>query len=345
MYFFLNNAILKKSHNKALNTITSSKNLGVAKMRRTFLSAAIALLSVAVATTALAFQPVYVMGSGNMGGTYYSLCGIIAETVNNKVPGVKMSVLPTGGTVDNVSLMGSGLCQFALMDSFAVMAYNGKDMFYEKPQTYLKGVVPLYPEVARILVPKGSAIKSVKDLTGKKVVMGRKGSGVLMTSQQILRMSGLRNDAVKPEYLGMGEGLLALKNGQVDAVIFVGPIGGGSAMEQELLSSTSVIGLDKATIKKLIASAPYWKEFTIPAGTFPNQKESLLTVGAWTVLYCREELSPELVEKVTGAIYNNISTISSYIPGSVKLSPEQTAEVLVPLHEGAARFFKKKGSK
>ena len=314
-------------------------------MKRVFLSSVFALLSVAIATSAFAFQPVYVMGSGNMGGTYYNLSGIIAETVNNKVPGVKISVLPTGGTVDNVSLMQSGLCQFALMDSFAVMAYKGKDIYYEKPQTYLKGVVPLYPEVARILVPKNSPIKSVPNLAGKRVVIGRKGSGVLMTSQQILKASGLRSNAVKPAYLGMGEGLLALKKGEVDAVIFVGPIGGGSDMEQELLASTSVIGLDKQTIKKLIASAPYWKEFTIPGGTFPNQKESLLSIGSWTVLYCREELSPELVEKVTAAVYNNIGDISSYVPGSVKLSPEQVREVLIPLHEGAARFFKKKGSK
>lgn len=289
----------------------------------------------------LAFQPVYVMGSANIGGTYYNLGGIIAEMVNTKVPGVMISVLPTNGSGENVELLGRGLCQFALMDSFAVMAYKGKDLYYENPQTYMKAVAPLYPEVARIIVPADSSVRSLADLEGKKVVVGRKGSGTLVTAQQILQASGLGNGKIIPAYLGLGEGLLALQKGTVEGVIFVGPLGGGSSMEQETIKETRMFGLDESTVDKLLKGAPYWRKFTIPGGTFEGQDEDILTIGAWTTLYCREELADELVYKVAEVLYNHAHSIESYLPGSVKLSPEQIGEVLIPLHPGAAQFHEK----
>lgn len=305
----------------------------------------VALCSLLVlASVSLGFQPVYVMATGNMGGTYYSLGGVLAETVNQEIPGIRLAVLPSSGSGENVDLMEKGLCQFALMDSFAVMAYEGKDLYYERPQTYLRGVMPLYPEVARIIVPTKSDVHSVKDLGGKKVVVGRKGSGVLVTAQQILASSGLGTDKIVPAYLGMGEGLLALKEGTVDAVIFVGPLGGGSAMEQDALKDSRVLGLDDETIGTLLASAPYWREFSIPAGTLPNQDKAIKTVGAWTVLYCREDINDDLVYRVAKTVYQEAANISPYIPGSVTLSPGQVQEILVPLHSGAAKFFKEEGS-
>lgn len=300
-------------------------------------------LVLAAALPALAFQPVYVLGGANIGGTYYGLGGIIAETVNATVPGVRMAVQPTGGTRENIELLELGLNQFALTDGFVAMAYEGRDLYYERPQTYLRAVMPLYPEVARVLVPADSAVDSLADLVGKRVAVGRKGSGLLITARQILQSAGIRSGQVELAYLGMGEGLLALKDGKVDAVIFVGPLGGGSAMEREIMDSTKVLGLDARTREGVLASAPYWRQFTIPAGTFTGQDEALETVGSWTILSCREDLDDNLVYRVAQTLYENASAISTYIPGSVTLEPHQVSELLIPLHDGAERFFKEAG--
>ena len=301
------------------------------------------LLFVLTSSPLSAFQPVYIMGSSSMGGTYYQLAGIIAEAVNDKVPGVRLAVQPTGGTAENIENLEKGINQFALTDSFAVMAYEGRDLFYERPQSYLRAVVPLYPEVARILVPADSAVRSLADLAGRRVVIGRKGSGVLVTAQQILSASGLRADAIDAAYLGMGEGLLALSEGSVGAVLFVGPLGGGSAMEQEILSRVRVLGLDEATVRKVVSSAPYWREVSIPAGTFPNQTEALKTVGSWTFLACRFDVDDDIVHALTKTVYDEAPTIGAYIPGAVTIEPGQVKELLIPLHDGAERFFREAG--
>ncbi len=312
--------------------------------KKGFLFFAALFMVMAVSSMAMGNSPIYVMASGNMGGTYYSLGGVVAETVNQKVPGVRVAVLPTSGSGENVDLMEKGLCHFALMDSYAVMAYEGRDLYYETPQTYIRAVLPLYPEVARILVPVDSDIKSIRDLEGKRIVLGRKGSGVLVTAQQILRAAGVDPSRITPAYLGMGEGLLAVKDGSVDCVVFVGPLGGGSAMEQEVIKGCRIIGLDDETRAALLASAPYWREFSIPSGSFPGQKDEIKTIGAWTVLYCREDTNADLVYRVAKAVYRESKGLSPYIPGSVVLSPNQVQEMLVPLHEGAARFFREEGA-
>lgn len=321
----------------------SNKPMGVLLLRfRSFFCVPFLFVLMA-ALPAMAFQPVYVLGGGNMGGTYYGLGGVIAETVNERVPGIRMAVQPTGGTRDNIELLEQGLNQFALTDGFVAMAYEGRDLFYERPQTYLRAVMPLYPEVARVLVPAGSAVTGLADLAGKRVAVGRRGSGVLVTARQILLAAGIRSGDVELAYLGMGEGLLALKKDEVDAVVFVGPLGGGSAMEQEIMGSLTVLGLDAKTRKGVLDSAPYWREFKIPAGTFAGQDKVLETVGSWTILSCREDLDDDLVYRVTQTLYENASSISDYIPGSVKLEPNQVRELLIPLHDGAERFYKEAG--
>ncbi len=301
------------------------------------------LLLLAAALPASAFQPVYVMGGGTIGGTYYGLGGVIAQTVNMELPGVRMAVQPTSGTRENVELMELGLNQFALTDGFVAMAYQGRDLYYERAQTYLRAVMPLYPEVARILVPSDSDVHSVADLAGRRIAVGARGSGVLITARQILGAAGLRPGEADLAYLGMGEGLLALQSGDVDAVIFVGPLGGGSAMEREVLSSVKVLGLGEDVRRAVLDSAPYWREFEIPAGTFRDQDEVLRTVGSWTILSCREDLDDDLVYRVARLLYENVSDIAEYIPGSVTLRPDQVSELLIPLHDGAEKFFKEAG--
>ena len=73
-----------------------------------------------------------------------------------------------------------------------------------------------------ILVPKGSKLKSVKDLKGKKVALGRGTSaqGVLIKT---LKEAGLELEDVRANYMAPGDGLAAFKSGSVDAWVVWDP--------------------------------------------------------------------------------------------------------------------------
>ncbi len=73
-----------------------------------------------------------------------------------------------------------------------------------------------------ILVPKGSNLKSVEDLRGKKIALGRGTSaqGVLIKT---LKSAGLELDDVNANYMAPGDGLAAFTSGAVDAWVVWDP--------------------------------------------------------------------------------------------------------------------------
>ena len=75
---------------------------------------------------------------------------------------------------------------------------------------------PAAPEAEAIVVPKGSAIKSVADLKGKKVVLN-KGSNVHYLLVRALEKAGLKYTDIQPVFLPPADARAAFETGAVDA--------------------------------------------------------------------------------------------------------------------------------
>src|SRR5271166_3024219 len=95
-----------------------------------------ALAAAGFATAALAFgiaqaqQKTFAIGTGGTGGVYYPLGGGLANVLSKNLPGVQATAEVTGGSVDNLKLIGSGQSEvgFAMADA-ALDALNGEDKF------------------------------------------------------------------------------------------------------------------------------------------------------------------------------------------------------------------------
>src|SRR5262249_39814432 len=61
-----------------------------------------------VAGAALAQQKTIAIGPGGTGGVYYPLGGGLANVLSKTVPGMQATAEVTGGSVDNLKLIGSG---------------------------------------------------------------------------------------------------------------------------------------------------------------------------------------------------------------------------------------------
>ena len=89
------------------------------------------------------------------------------------------------------------------------------------PLVYIASEPPA-PKAEAILVPKDSAIRSVADLKGKKVVLN-KGSNVHYLLVQALAASGLELSDIKPVYLPPADARAAFERGSVDAWVIWDP--------------------------------------------------------------------------------------------------------------------------
>src|SRR6516165_8839671 len=91
----------------------------------------VAVLALGLAAgVAVAQQKTLAIGTGGTGGVYYPLGGGLANVLSKSVPGLQATAEVTGGSVDNLKLIGSGQSELAFsMADAALDALNGEDKF------------------------------------------------------------------------------------------------------------------------------------------------------------------------------------------------------------------------
>ena len=180
----------------------------------------------------------------------------------------------------------------------------------------------------------------LEDLKGKTVSIGAKGSGVYFNALDILGAYGLTEKDIKAEYLDFGDSADSLKDGKIDAAFIVA--GAPTPAVQDLGTGKQVylVSLDKEHIDNLIASSPYYKEYTIAKDVY-NTPEDVTTVAVAAVVIARNDVSEAAVYNFVSAVFNDIDSISH--AKKSELNIDFAASITdVPYHPGAAKYFAEK---
>ena len=143
------------------------------------------------------------IASGWVVGVYYPLAGAMSRIAYKaKDVNIRATVESSGASVANAQLVGSGDADFALLQNdIAYYAYNGVTLsaFQGKPVKNMGGVFTIYPELVHVVATKASGIKGIRDLKGKKVVLGPQGSGTEANAIQVMESHGLKVGDVQAE--------------------------------------------------------------------------------------------------------------------------------------------------
>ena len=173
--------------------------------------AALALVGAAQA------QQFFRIGTGGTAGTYYPVGGMIANAVSQ--PGkLVVTAQAANGSVANVTGIAGGAIESGFTQAdVAAWAYTGKGVYEGKGSVPgLRLIANLYPESVHLVVRKGSGIKSVADLKGKRVAL-QKGSSSHYLLIALLRKAGLRYEDITPVFLAPSDARAAFQSGAVDA--------------------------------------------------------------------------------------------------------------------------------
>jgi len=163
------------------------------------------------------------IGTGGTGGVYYPLGGGIAAVLSKYVPGMQATAEVTGGSVDNLKLIGSGKTYigFSMADA-ALDAYRGEDKF-KGGKIPLRTLMVLYPNRMHVVSVAGAGIERMADLKGKRVSTGSPGSATEVMALRLIEAAGLDKDRdVKRERLSVAESVNAIKDRKIDAFFWVG---------------------------------------------------------------------------------------------------------------------------
>src|SRR5215475_3067576 len=105
---------------------------------------------------ALAQQKTIAIATGGTGGVYYPLGGALANVISKNLPGYQATAEVTGGSVDNLKLIGSGQSELAFsMADAALDAYNGQDKF-KSAKVPVATLMVLYPNRMHVVSVDGT---------------------------------------------------------------------------------------------------------------------------------------------------------------------------------------------
>src|SRR2546430_1825479 len=135
-------------------------------------SCALVLGAALLAGVALAQQKTIAITTGGTGGVYYPLGGGLANVLSKNLPGYQATAEVTGGSVDNLKLIGSGQSEvgFVMADA-ALDAYKGDDKV-KGAKVAVRNPMVLYPNRMHLVTVEGMGIEKMSDLKGKRVSTG-----------------------------------------------------------------------------------------------------------------------------------------------------------------------------
>jgi TRAP transporter TAXI family solute receptor len=292
-------------------------------------------------------QQFFRIGTGGTAGTYYPVGGMIANSVSQ--PGkIVVTAQASNGSLANVNAIAGGAMESGFSQSdVATWAFTGTGAFDGKPKIAdLRMIANLYPESIHLVVKKGSGIKSVADLKGKRVALDEPGSGTLINARMVLAAYGVKEADIKPEYIKPNQAGDKLKDGALDAFFFVG--GSPAGAIAELASSGAGIELVPLAGKEadtLRQQNPYFAVDTIAAGTYKDVAAvQTLAVGAQWVTSAKADT--ETVYQITKGLFSD-ATQKALQAGHAKgkfITKENAVKgVGIPFHPGAERFYKEAG--
>lgn len=132
------------------------------------------------------------IGTGDTGGAMYPIGSTIAKIVNNNVPGVKMNVESTGGSVDNARMTSTGELELGLCGGdVAYSAQNGKDAFEGAACEGYSGLFAYSVSTAIFISSQASGVDSVEDWAGHRLTFGMTGSSTATALANQLPVAGV----------------------------------------------------------------------------------------------------------------------------------------------------------
>lgn len=289
------------------------------------------------------------IATGTMSGTYYSLGNSLASLYNEKIGGgTNFSAESTSGSAQNVTFLGQGESDLALVNNdVAKIAYEGTGTFEGKKVSSLRGITSIYGNSVHVIVAKGSNIKTIADLKGRKVSVGAAGSGVESIARMIVDAYGMNYWSGKdftPEYLGVTETMEKFKNGQLDAVFMTGLPPMGAIVDVFMGGNAELISIEEGIAKELVKKYPELYEIKIPAGAYKGQESEVSTVANAALLLTNDKLDEEIVYNMTKTLFENLDYLISKNNVWKQVTKEDVQKgMTVPLHPGAEKYFKEQG--
>ncbi|MBY0270518.1 MAG: TAXI family TRAP transporter solute-binding subunit [Burkholderiales bacterium] len=290
------------------------------------------------------------IATGGTGGVYYPLGGGMANVFSKNIPGMTATAEVTGGSVDNMRLIGTGKPYIALSQADAVIdAYNGEGKF-KGTKIPVRAMMMLYTNIMHAVTIEGTGINTINDLKGKRVSTGSPGSATEVFAFRVLEAAGLDPQKdMKIERLGAAESANAMKDKKIDAFFFVVGLPTSAVTDLAATPGVKIKFLDHANLLPAMTkkNGPPYIADVIPKSTYPGMTADNQATAVANLLVTNANMSEQTVYNIVKTIFEKRSDLIAVhkIAADITMERQKPEASPVPWHPGAVRYFKEKGLK
>ena len=244
-------------------------------MKKAFLIFCFVILIV-LSISSISFGVDLAIMTGGEKGTYYQFGLNLKELVKSR--DIRLRVINSTGSIENLyAVYNRPYTQMGIVQSdvLAFVSRLQSDPTLKKIAKKTRMIFPLYNEEVHLLGLKELA--DFDDLAGKRVAVGKEGSGTYLTAKLLFEVSD-----VKPAEMvsvGTDEALAQLKAGDIDAMFYVA--GFPVKLFEGDVTEEDGLALIPITNKSIVDFYPIAE---IPAKTYHWQDETVNTVAVKAVL-------------------------------------------------------------
>lgn len=323
-------------------------------MKKRILSIAIASLLTVGMSSVFAESKDYVLSTASTGGTYHPVGTAISTLSKIKLlPKKKFSLtaVNSAGSGANVQALGAGTADFAILQGlYGSYAATGTGPVTAK-QTNMRSITMLWQNVEQFIIGKDMAktgtMADMLALKGKSAGFGKQNSGTLGSNKVLLKGLGLDIDKdFTLVHAGYGPTADALANGQIAGAGI--PSGPPTGAITKLMAANKgkfvLLNVTAEQAEKMNSGRNLWTPYTIKAGTYPGQDADVNTIAQPNFLAVNASVDQEHVYLLTKAIYENLPFLQAIHKATKAMNKDAAmAGLPVPLHPGAAKYYKEIG--
>jgi TRAP transporter TAXI family solute receptor len=290
------------------------------------------------------------IATGGTGGVYYPMGGGLAAALSKHVPGMQATAEVTGGSVDNLKLVGSGkpYVGFTMADA-GQDAYKGEDKF-KGNKVAVRTLAVLYPNRMHVVSVEGRGISKMADLKGKRVSTGSPGSATEVMAFRLIEAAGMDKDKdLKRERLGAAESVNAIKDGKIDAFFWVGGLPTAAVNDLANTPGTKIKMIDHAELVPVMNKTwgNLYVEDTIPKSVYKGMDTDNKQATVMNILVAHESMDEKTAYNIVKTIFERRDDLVAVHKESenIKLDNQKTSATPIPFHPGAAKYLAEKGVK
>ncbi|MCX4819799.1 TAXI family TRAP transporter solute-binding subunit [Streptomyces sp. NBC_01142] len=282
--------------------------------------------------------------TGSKSGVYQRYGVLLKQALARDLPEVTIDLRTSEGSQQNLERVAAGEADFTIATADAVAKYKrdgrpGADR--------LRGCARLYDDYVQLIVPKDSPVRSARDLRGKTVGVGQKGSGVRLVADRLMTATGI--DPVRdinPVPAGIDTMPRRLEAGELDAFFWSGGLPTNTVEELSERFEIRLVPLESELVEKLHATGgttSYYRSAVMPADAYLKAQGGVPvpTMAVANLLVTTDRMDPAMTEGFTRTVINSRDRIGNTVHPA-QLVDLRTAVYTAPLdlHEGARRYYR-----